>query len=72
MILSCVWLSRFEKGGHGRGGIQRQPELSGGTFSLSETVAWFESLLAALDCYNWMLREQLIAPSEVLQSEWAI
>ena len=58
---------RFEKGGHGYGGIQRQPVLSGGTFSLSESVAWLEGLLAALECYNWVLREQLIAPSEVLQ-----
>lgn len=66
MLLSVSLSVRFEKGA-GCGGIQRQPVLSGQTFSLIESVAWLEGLLAALDCYNWVLREQLIAPSEVLQ-----
>ena len=70
-LLSVCVLVRFEKGGLGYGGIQRQPVLSGGTFSLSESVAWLEGLLAALDCYNWVLREQLIAPSEVLHCKWS-
>ena len=60
-------LSRFEKGGQGRGVIQKQPCLAGLTFSLSETITWFEGLVAALDCYTWVLGEQLIAPSEVFQ-----
>lgn len=64
-----IYLPRFEKGGQGRGGIQKQPVLMGEVFSLSETVAWFEGLLAALDCYTWVLREQLISPSEVFQCE---
>ena len=45
--------------------IQKQPRLAGLTFSLSETITWFEGLVAALDCYTWVLGEQLIAPSEV-------
>lgn len=60
---------RFEKGGHARGGIQGQPTLGGRVFSLSETCAWLEFLLAALDCYNWVLEEQLVAPSEVFLCE---
>lgn len=58
---------RFEKGEQGRGVIQKQPVLNKGVFSLSGTITWFEGLMAALDCYNWVLSEQLLAPSEVFQ-----
>ena len=58
---------RFEKGEQGRGVIQKQPVLNKGVFSLSGTITWFEGLMAALDCYNWVLNEQLLAPSEVFQ-----
>ena len=60
---------RFEKGGHAKGGIQAHPTLGGKTFALSEACAWLELLLAALDCYNWVLEEQLVAPSEVFMCE---
>lgn len=60
---------RFEKGGHAKGGIQGQPKLRGKVFSLSETCVWLECLLAALDCYNWVFEEQLVAPSEVFLRE---
>lgn len=63
-LLPCC---RFEKGGHGRGVIQKQPVLSGTTFSLTETVLWFEGLMAALDCYNWVLGDQLMSPSELFK-----
>ena len=66
--LSCV-LYRFERGGHTKGGIQAQPILRGKVFSLSEVCGWLECLLAALDCYNWVLGEQLVAPSEVFMCE---
>lgn len=62
-------LARFEKGGRSHGVIQKHPELAGPVFSLSESVAWLESLMAALDCYVWTLGEQLIAPSEVFTGE---
>ena len=61
---------RFEKGGHAKGGIQANPTLGGKTFALSETCTWLELLLAALDCYNWVLEEQLVAPSEVFMCEF--
>ena len=61
---------RFERGGHARGGIQGQPTLGGKVFSLTEVIFWLESLLAALDCYNWVLEEQLVSPSEVFQCEY--
>ena len=43
--------------------------LRGRVFSLSETCVWLELLMAALDCYNWVLEEQLVAPSEVFLCE---
>lgn len=61
---------RFERGGHARGGIQGQPTLGGKMFSLTEVIFWLESLLAALDCYNWVLEEQLVSPSEVFQCKY--
>lgn len=56
---------RFERGGHGHGGIQKQPTLSGSVFSLSDAVSWLEGLMAAIDSYNWVLGEQLLSPSEL-------
>ncbi|XP_064405997.1 DNA-dependent protein kinase catalytic subunit-like isoform X2 [Halichondria panicea] len=63
------FVTRFEKGGLGSGGIQRQPVLSCDVFSLSETVSWFESLNAALDCYTWVLEEQLLSPGELFSAQ---
>jgi DNA-dependent protein kinase catalytic subunit len=59
------FITRFEKGGHMKGGIQSHPTLGGKVFSLSDSCAWLEFLLAALDCYNWTLEEQLLSPREV-------
>ena len=39
--------------------------MSGEVFSLTETVSWMEGLMATLDCYNWVLGEQLLSPSEL-------
>ena len=69
MIYTFPLLVRFEKGGLGSGGIQRQPVLSCDVFSLSETVSWFESLNAALDCYTWVLEEQLLSPGELFSGK---
>ena len=59
---------RFEKGGHkGLGGIQKVPVLSGVVFSLSGVISWFESVMAALECHNWVFEEQLLALSELFK-----
>ena len=65
MCIHVFTACRFEKGGNDKGGIQAKPTLGGKAFSLSDVCGWFEHLLAALDCYNWVLEEQLVAPSEV-------
>ena len=70
VLLSYLFIFyRFEKGGHAKGGIQGQPMLTGKVFSLSETCAWLEYLLAALDCYNWFFEKQLLDPNEVFLCE---
>lgn len=48
-----------------RGGINKQPTLSGSIFSLSEAIGWLEALSAALDSYNWALGEELLLAKEV-------
>ena len=52
-----------------KGGIQGHPTLGGKVFSLSETCAWLELVQAALDCYNWVLDEQVLCPSELFLCE---
>lgn len=58
---------RFEGGGGSRIGILAFPALSdiGGTFSLKETLLWYDFLLAALDCYTWAFGEQLLTPKDI-------
>jgi len=58
---------RFEGGGGGRNGILSFPKLQdiSGTFSLKETLLWYDFLLAALDCYTWAFGEQLLSPKDV-------
>ena len=61
--------SRFERGGQGRGGIQKQQTLHGTNFSLVETIRWLETVTAAVDCYNWVLGDNLLSPNEVFLGE---
>ena len=63
-------LCRFERGGHLKGGIQSHPTLGGKMFSLSEACGWLELLQASLDCYNWVLEDQLLSPSELFPCEF--
>ena len=51
--------------------IQKQPILTGVSFTLVDCVGWMEGLAAALDCYNWVFREQFIIPSEVFQCKYS-
>ncbi|XP_068717854.1 DNA-dependent protein kinase catalytic subunit-like isoform X1 [Montipora capricornis] len=62
-----LFVHRFEGGGGGQNGIELYPTLShiGGPFSLKETFAWFDFLLAALDCYTWSFSQRLLLPSQV-------
>jgi hypothetical protein len=39
------------------------------TFSRAEAVGWLESVAAALDCYNWVFKEQLFSPSELFEGK---
>lgn len=64
---------RFEGGGHlGSGnGIEGFPTLvdMSDTFSIQTTLFWFDSLLAALDCYTWVFGENLLTPGELFGSK---
>ena len=60
---------RFEAGGQGQHSIQKAPILKGATFSRAEAVGWLESVTAALDCYNWVFKEQLFSPSELFDGK---
>ena len=60
---------RFEAGGQGQHSIQKAPILKGVTFSRAEAVGWLESVTAALDCYNWVFKEQLFSPSELFDGK---
>ena len=60
---------RFEAGGQGQHSIQKVPILKGVAFSRAEAVGWLESVTAALDCYNWVFKEQLFSPSELFDGK---
>ena len=60
---------RFEAGGQGQHSIQKVPILKGVAFSRAEAVGWLESVTAALDCYNWVFKEQLFSPSELFEGK---
>ncbi|XP_071796803.1 DNA-dependent protein kinase catalytic subunit-like [Asterias amurensis] len=64
------FISRFEGGGmkgSNSSGIAKYPTLSsmGQTFSVKLACTWFDHLLAALDCYTWVLGKKLLAPAAV-------
>ncbi|XP_072167838.1 DNA-dependent protein kinase catalytic subunit-like [Diadema setosum] len=63
------FISRFEGGGH-RSGIQKYPTLDsmGQQFSVKTTILWLEFLLAALDCYVWVLGESLLTPAAIFRT----
>ena len=61
---------RFEAGGQGQHSIQKIPVLKGTLFSRTEAVGWIECVTAALDCYNWVLKEQLFSPSELFDGKY--
>ena len=65
IMYSLSKFNRFEAGGQGHHTIQKCPTLKGAMFSRAEAIGWLESVTAALDCYNWVLRDQLFSPSEL-------
>lgn len=62
-----VWCVRFEAAGS-RGGVWEfhTPLTIAEVFSLDNVVSWLEDLLAALDCYTWVLGERLLTFKEIL------
>ncbi|XP_041364232.1 DNA-dependent protein kinase catalytic subunit-like [Gigantopelta aegis] len=65
------FLSRFEGGGQaavGKKGLSSCSTLNkmSDTFSLSDTLHWFDMLLAPLDCYTWVFGQDLLTPTEIL------
>ncbi|XP_052262779.1 DNA-dependent protein kinase catalytic subunit-like isoform X1 [Dreissena polymorpha] len=68
------WIQRFEGGGSSgdvKQGIEGCPRLtdSPGPFSLDTTLAWFDNVLAALDCYSWVFGEDLLTPGELFTAK---
>ena len=63
---------RFEAGGQGHHTIQKHPTLKGAMFSRAEAIGWLESVTAALDCYNWVFRDQLFSPSELFNGNLSL
>jgi len=63
---------RFEGGGQmdetNKRGITAWPRLTdvSPAFSVSGSLAWFDNVLAALDCYTWVFGESLLSPGELL------
>ena len=57
--------TRFERGGADLRGILKNPILKGSQFSLGSVEVWFESLIAALDCYSWIVRKKLLTPTQL-------
>ncbi|XP_069123844.1 DNA-dependent protein kinase catalytic subunit-like [Argopecten irradians] len=64
------FITRFEGGGHTshtKVGLVACPTLRsmGDTVSLPSTLAWFDTLLAALDCYTTVFGENLLTPVDI-------
>ncbi|KAL8588519.1 hypothetical protein ACOMHN_043868 [Nucella lapillus] len=68
------FVARFEGGGQvgtGKKGLLGYPTLDqmAPAFSLHHVLAWFNLLLAALDCYCWVFGEGLLVPEEVFAGQ---
>ena len=68
---------RFEGGGQavsGKKGLLSRPTLDrmADSFSLHDILAWFDMLLAALDCYCWVFGEGLLPPDKVFAGKHSI
>ncbi|XP_076445486.1 DNA-dependent protein kinase catalytic subunit-like [Babylonia areolata] len=66
----AYFVARFEGGGQavaGKKGLSSCPtmDLMATAFSLHSVLAWFDMLLAALDCYCWVFGEGLLPPDKV-------
>ena len=61
--------TRFERGGPDMRGILNNPVLKGTHFSMRAVEIWFESLIAAIDCYCWVLKKKLLTPTKLFTSK---
>ena len=73
----AYFVNRFEAGGLAqpkRKGISLHVTLDSmsSVFTLQDTLAWFDELLAALDCYCWVCGENLIQPVDIFSSKICI
>ena len=71
MYFNDYFICRFEKGTSSHGGILKYPTLNG-SLTITEIFKWMDYLQAALDCYIWVLKDQLISPSEVFSGRYLI
>ena len=70
----AYFVARFEGGGQavvGKKGLSGCPTMHNmaATFSLPSALAWFDMLLAALDCYCWVFGEGLLPPDKVFAGQ---
>ena len=61
--------TRFERGGPDMRGVLNNPVLKGTQFSLRAVEVWFESLIAAIDCYCWVFKKKLFTPTQLFTSK---
>ncbi|KAL3877683.1 hypothetical protein ACJMK2_035352, partial [Sinanodonta woodiana] len=64
------FISRFEGGGNtaiAKSSLKTCPTMVdvSNCFTLHSAVSWFDMVLAALDCYTWVLGEGLLTPTEL-------
>ena len=74
MMILSLSRCRFECGlykssGSGKLGIAKRQTLGhmASTFTLKTTVAWFDLLLASLDCYMFVFTQDLLTPTQVFK-----
>ena len=70
IVTQFSFTARFEGGGYigtVKLGIDGAVQLTdkSDTFSLAVVTDWFDSVLAALDCYTWVFGEGLLSPGEL-------
>ena len=73
----AYFVVRFEGGGQavsGKKGLLSRPTLDrmADSFSLHDILAWFDMLLAALDCYCWVFGEGLLPPDKVFAGKHSV
>lgn len=74
---AAYFVLRFEGGGQtlpGKEGISGCPTLDqiADSFTLHDTLCWFDAVLAALDCYCWVFGEGLLNPDQVFAGKTEI